>query len=33
MINISFEAIVILLLVAFIVGMVTGVSINRPRAY
>jgi len=31
MINISFETIVIMLLVAFIVGMVIGVSMTRPR--
>jgi len=33
MINISFESILILLLVAFIIGMVVGVSMARPRAY
>jgi|GEM_PF-3801432 len=33
MINISFESILILLLVAFIVGLVVGVSLTRPRAY
>ena len=33
MINISFETIIILLLVAFIIGLVTGVSMNRPRAF
>lgn len=31
MVNLSFESIVILLLVAFIVGMVIGVSMTRPR--
>lgn len=31
MINLSFESILILLLVAFIVGMVVGVSMSRPR--
>jgi hypothetical protein len=31
MLTVSPEAIVILMLLAFIVGMVTGVSLGRPR--
>jgi len=31
MITMSFETIVILILVAFIIGMVFGVSLTRPR--
>jgi hypothetical protein len=33
MINLSIESILILLLIAFIVGMAVGVSMSRPRAY
>lgn len=33
MISISFETIVIMLLIAFIIGLVFGVSVNRPRAF
>jgi hypothetical protein len=32
MIDLSFEMIVILMLVAFIVGLIIGVSLSRPRA-
>jgi hypothetical protein len=31
MINITFQNLVILLLIAFIVGLVLGVSLGRPR--
>jgi hypothetical protein len=31
MINMTFESILILVLVAFIVGLVIGVSLTRPR--
>ena len=32
MINVSFETIVIMLLIAFIVGLIVGVSMIRPRS-
>lgn len=31
MINLTFESILILVLVAFIVGLIVGVSLTRPR--
>jgi len=31
MISLSFESVLILLLVAFIVGLIVGVSLTRPR--
>lgn len=31
MISLSYEIIVILILITFIVGMVTGISLTRPR--
>jgi uncharacterized membrane protein len=31
MISISFESLLILALVAFIVGMIVGISLSRPR--
>lgn len=32
MINVSFETIVIMLLIAFIIGLIIGVSMIRPRS-
>lgn len=31
MINLSFEGILILVLIAFIIGLIFGVSLSRPR--
>lgn len=33
MLTISFQTVLILLLVAFIFGLVAGVSLSRPRSY
>lgn len=33
MISISFETIIIIMLITFIVGLLTGVSMTRPRIY
>jgi len=33
MVNISMETILILILVAFIIGLILGVSLTRPKIY